>query len=390
MIRKAIIAGMIWFASATSFANELSQYTVIRVQKAHELAQKEQVKQAIAKLKEIETSREYDKAFVARMLGVFYWQDGKTKSAIKQLEYAVNSNQLNDEQAWISQRMLADLLVNDQQFKKALPHYYKLVKSVPTGQKGVDLWLRIAQSHYQIEQFKQVIPAVDKYRRAKGKDELQPLSLKLSAQLQLQRWKSAIPTLERLIALQPDKLNWWRQLVSLQMRVGQNNAALDTLALAKLQGLPLSQQDRRLLAQLYAQRGIPERAAIEVSQLDAAKSDIDLVVAQATYWQQAREWDKAIVQWKLAANKNSKYHWNVAQLLVQEGQYNSALTVLNKVKGKKSQVALAKTRAYYKLDQLEKALIEAKKAEAIAPSKQAKSWIKYLSQLRKAKATQTS
>ncbi|WP_114767814.1 tetratricopeptide repeat protein [Vibrio rhodolitus] len=383
MIKRTLLISLLSLSAFSSVAAELSQYTAVRVQKANEMAQEEQFKQAITALKAIDTSRAYDQAFVARMLGVFYWQDGQAKNAIKQLQYAVDSKQLQDEQAWITQKMLADLLLSDQQYKKSLAHYYHLTKQVPEKQKVDELWLRIAQAHYQVSEWQQVVPAVDKYRAMQNKDELQPLSLKLGAQLQLKRWKDAIPTLERLIVLQPDKINWWRQLVSLQMQVNDNKSALSTLALAKQQGLELSQQDRRLLAQLYAQRGIPERAAIEISELDDAGSDLKLIVTQASYWQHAREWDKALTQWQIAAKHNAKYHWNVAQIMVQEGQYQKALVVLDKVKGRSEDVALAKTRAYYKLNQLEDALIQAKKADNIESSKQSKGWIKYLSQLRK-------
>ena len=300
------------------------------------------------------------------------------------MEYAVESGLLRDEQAWISQRMLADLYLNDQQFAKALKHYYQLVKSVPETQKAQDLWLRIAQSHYQLEQWDKVVPAVDKYLKVEKKEILQPLSLKLGAQLELKHWSAAIPTLELLISIQPEKLSWWRQLVGLQMKVGKDKEALDTLALAKINGLPLSQSDRRMLAQMYAKRGIPERAAIEISELDGAQTDVQLLSEQATYWQLAKEWDKSLSIWKLAAEKDAKYNWSVAQLMVQQGYYKDSLSVLDKVKGREADVALAKTRALYKLNLLEKALVQAKRANNIEPSSQAKSWIKYLSQLRAA------
>lgn len=382
---KRIVATVLLLASATSIGQELSQYTATRVQKAHQLAQEEQVKQAITMLSEIDTSRAYDQAFVARMLGVFYWQDGKIKPAIKHLSKAVESGLLQDEQAWITERMLADLYLNEQEFNNALQHYYQLLESPPESQKTNDLWLRIAQSHYQLAEWKKVIPAADKYLKLVADDRLQPLSLKLGAQLQLEQWKSAIPTLEQLIVLQPDKVNWWRQLVGLQLRVKDERAALDTLSLAKLNGLSLEQSDLRMLAQLYAKRGIPERAAEEISQLEGADSDLQLLSEQATYWQVAKEWDKALEVWKIAAKRDSKYQWNVAQLMVQQGHYKEVLPVLDKVNGRSADVALAKTRALYKLDRLESALIEAKKADNTEPSRQAKSWIKYLTQLRQAK-----
>ncbi|MCG9597574.1 hypothetical protein L1D15_12690 [Vibrio sp. Isolate25] len=379
---KRFVLTVLLLASPMLLAQELTQYTAVRVQKANELAQQEQLKEAIAVLKDIETSRDYDKAFVARMLAVFYWQDGNTKQAISKMEYAVESGLLRDEQAWVSQRMLADLYLNDQKFAKALKHYYPLVKSVPETQKAQDLWLRIAQSHYQLSQWEKVVSAADQYMKVEKKRLLQSLSLKLGAQLELKRWSAAIPTLEQMITIQPDKLSWWRQLVGLQMRIGKDKEALDTLALAKLNDLPLSQSDRRMLAQMYAKRGIPEKAAIEISELDEADTDVQLLSEQATYWQLAKEWDKSLSIWKLAAKKDAKYHWSVAQLMVQQGYYKDSLSVLDKVKGRDADVALAKTRALYKLNQLDKALVQAKRANNIEPSSQAKSWIKYLSQLR--------
>ncbi|WP_135443518.1 tetratricopeptide repeat protein [Vibrio tasmaniensis] len=365
-------------------AKELTQYTVIRVQKANKLAQEEQVKQAIEVLASLELSKGYDKAYVARMLGVFYWQDGKTETAIKQLTYAVDSRLLVDEQAWVTKRMLADLLLSEQDFKAALPHYYELVKTAPETEKKDTLWMRIAQAEYQIENWTKVLAAIGNHNKFNSKPQLSPLSLKLGAQLQLKQWKQSIPTLESLVELQPEKDNWWRQLVGIQLRLERSRDALNTLALAELQGVELNNSDRRLLAQLYAKRGIPERAAQEISKLDDANIDVQLLAEQATYWQLAKEWDNAIEVWTLASNLNTRYHWNVAQLLVQQGYYKRALVVLDKVKDKNKQadVALAKVRSWYKLKNLDNALAQAKRANNIEPSPEAKGWIKYLTQLR--------
>lgn len=381
MIRP-LLALVLLLASHSVFSQELSQYTATRVQKAHQLAQDENIKEAIDTLKQIETSRPYDQAFVARMLGVFLWQDDQPQAAIEALNQAVASGLLRDEQSWVTKRMLADLYLNQQQFERALVHYYGLTKGVPQEHSEDDIWLRIAQSHYQLEQWRKVLPAANQYMQLSAEEPLQALSLKLGAQLQLKLWKKAIPTLEQLIVLQPDKVNWWRQLAGLQIRLEKEADALNTLSLAKLNKLPLTQNDRRMLAQLYAKRGIPERAAMEISELDHAYSDAKLLAEQGIYWQSAKEWDKAIEIWKLAAELDKQYQWNVAQLMVQQGQYQEALPVLNKVEGRRVEVALAKTRALYKLNRVEDALIEAKRAQKIEASPQVNSWIRYLTQIR--------
>ncbi|EGR3109276.1 hypothetical protein DNG97_11855 [Vibrio parahaemolyticus] len=390
MMKKLLITTLLSLTAASALAQELSQYTASRVQRAHSLAQEEKLKEAISTLESLDLSRGYDQAFVARMLGIFYWQNEQVKPAIKQLDFAVSSGLLQDEQAWQTRKMLADILLNEQQFAKALPHYYELSKAVPKNQKAHEVWLRIAQSHYQLSQWNKVLSAMGRYEKFGQPDELGPLSIKLSSELELKKWQPAIVTIKRLIAIEPERVEWWRQLVALHLRVDDSKRALDSMALAKLQGVALSQDDFKLLAQLYAKRGIPERAALIMEQLGDLNVDSQLKAQQATYWQMAKEWDKSIDSWRIAAKLDSKYYWNYSQLLVQQGHYQQALAALDKVKGRNADVALIKTRAYYKLNRLDDALANAKRANEIKPSNQAKSWVKYLTQRRKAEATQSS
>ncbi|OOQ63338.1 tetratricopeptide repeat protein [Vibrio parahaemolyticus] len=390
MMKKFLITTLLSLTAASAIAQELSQYTASRVQRAHSLAQEEKLKEAISTLESLDLSRGYDQAFVARMLGIFYWQNEQVKPAIKQLDFAVSSGLLQDEQAWQTRKMLADILLNEQQFAKALPHYYELSKAVPKNQKAHEVWLRIAQSHYQLSQWNKVLSAMERYEKFGQPDELGPLSIKLSSELELKKWQPAIVTIKRLIAIEPERVEWWRQLVALHLRVDDSKRALDSMALAKLQGVALSQDDLKLLAQLYAKRGIPERAALIMEQLEDLNVDSQLKAQQATYWQMAKEWDKSIDSWQIAAKLDSKYYWNYSQLLVQQGHYQQALAALDKVKGRNADVALIKTRAYYKLNRLDDALANAKRANEIKPSNQAKSWVKYLTQRRKAEATQSS
>ncbi len=389
-MKKFLITTLLSLTAASAIAQELSQYTASRVQRAHSLAQEEKLKEAISTLESLDLSRGYDQAFVARMLGIFYWQNEQVKPAIKQLDFAVSSGLLQDEQAWQTRKMLADILLNEQQFAKALPHYYELSKAVPKNQKAHEVWLRIAQSHYQLSQWNKVLSAMGRYEKFGQPDELGPLSIKLSSELELKKWQPAIVTIKRLIAIEPERVEWWRQLVALHLRVDDSKRALDSMALAKLQGVALSQDDFKLLAQLYANRGIPERAALIMEQLGDLNVDSQLKAQQATYWQMAKEWDKSIDSWRVAAKLDSKYYWNYSQLLVQQGHYQQALAALDKVKGRNADVALIKTRAYYKLNRLDDALANAKRANEIKPSNQAKSWVKYLTQRRKAEATQSS
>lgn len=368
--------------SSNAIARQLTHYTAVRVQKAQSLMQIEQHTEAIQNLTSISTSNAYDKAFVARMLGVLYWQNGQVALATENLESAVSSGLLQDENAWVTQRMLADIYLSKQQFTEALQHYYSLLEAIPETQTVGDIWFRVAQAHYQIAEWEKVIPASKKHL-ANTPLELTPsLSLTLGAQMHLKDWDGAINTLNQLIVQEPHKVEWWRQLAGLQMQTNRHDEALDTLTLAKLNEIALTESDKRLMAQLYVKRGIPERAALEISELNDALTDVHLLVEQATYWQMAKEWQFAIDIWQKAARLDPAYHWEVSQLSLQQGHFKQALATLNLVEGRDEQVALAKTRAYYKLGQFDNAIVEAKLANTIKPTPHAQSWITYLSQLR--------
>lgn len=375
-----LLLGLGYFAPAN--AENLSQYATNIVQQANHLANEKKYPQAIKLLNKMDLSRGYDKAYVARRLGVLYWQNGQNAEAIKSLAIAVNSSALKDSQAWTTQKMLADLLLMDQQYQKSLGYYSSLTGDVPQQEDPSELWLRIAQVNYQLSRWNDVITAVKQYEHYHPKQSVSPLSLKLGAEVQLKMWNKAGVTAANLIELEPNKISWWRQLVAIQLRQNKTQSALNTLALAKLKGLSLSQKDIQLLAQLYAQAGIPLRAAQTMEQLKSLNSNINLLTQQASYWQQARAWDRAVDAWLQAASKDNKYRWNAIQILIQQGNDRKALSELNKVKtlSEQAKVSLVKAQAYYRLNEFKAALAEAKRSEKLKDSEEARSWVQYLTE----------
>jgi len=428
-----LFSTMLLVPSAYANPPQLTQFIAGKIQAAQALQQQERYTDAIVLLTELTPRKAYDKAFVQRVLGIFHWQQENPEPAIKYLSLAVVSQSLPMQQTWMTQRMVADILLGQQEYKQALAHYYVLVDrytlhdgvlvnradsakaSVKDQHKAMtkrnskasdiklkeftELWLRIAQTHYQLREWEPLLRAIRSFAQLSTQgDQVQALNLQLTAQSQLQQWSAAIATLERIIAVEPDKLLWWQQLAGLQLRISQPQAALTTLILAQRQGLELSVSARRTLAQLYAQQGIPEQAARELGLLAKGMTDNGerqkMLAEQAQYWQMAKEWHKAINIWRdvirISAHETAEYRWPLAQLLLQQGRYESALVELNhkqikQGRSEKQQAAieLAKVRAYYKLAQFEHAITHAKLAQHIAPSASAKGWIEYLTQVRR-------
>lgn len=272
--------------------------------------------------------------------------------------------------------MLADVLFNQREFRKALQHYAQLtaVTQEPTRSR---LWLSMAKAHYQLEQWQQTIDAANRVVGA-SKHNFEPLTIKLSAQIHSSQWRGAEKTLRALLKYQPKNPNWWRQLVNVELHSGDTRGALTALSLAKNQ-IALSVQDRKLLARLFDKSGIPEQAALELSLLPTSEQNIDLLVEQAGYWQKAKEWEHAAIVWESLSKKDEKYHWQLALALTQSGDHKKALNVLERYQVKRADIALLKAKVHDKLNQLDEALEEAKAAQKIEPSASAESWIEYLS-----------
>ena len=109
--------------SSAYAGGKLSHSIAVKVQKANNLQLDDKVNQAIDLLVSLKPVEPYDKAFVQRMLGVFYWQQGNPSKAISNLSKAVKSGLLQDDQAWVTQRMLADILLSEQKYSQALQNY---------------------------------------------------------------------------------------------------------------------------------------------------------------------------------------------------------------------------------------------------------------------------
>lgn len=383
--RVCLAAGLLLLLPTWTNAATLSAPVARQVQKAIDLQSKQQLSEAAALLRATRTPTRYDRAYVERMLGTLYWQQGKALEGINALSSAVDSGALEGAELRSTQRMLADILLTQHRYQDALTHYYGVVgaaKGLSTPDPSVDeIWLRIAQAHYQNKEMEQSLSAIKRHLKTTAATSA-ALTIKLGAELSLKRWRDATETLKALIAKEPENKTWWVQLVASYQHLDAFSDMLNTLVLAERSGLTLSADEKMLQAQLYVKQGVPEKGAAVLRQLNETSATEQRLAAEASYWQQAKEWDNAIAAWERAAMIESKYFWIGAQLALQQRQYQKGLDLLEKVddKAPKDRVALAKALAYDKLDKPALALQHAELAQSLFPSPDAASWVEYLRQ----------
>ncbi|USD59972.1 hypothetical protein J4N45_15855 [Vibrio sp. SCSIO 43140] len=377
--------------SGSAFANqELGMRTAAQVSKAYELEQEEKLGEAITLLEGLQPNASFDRAYVARMLGIYYWQAEQPSKAITQLQIAVDTKAFKDEQGWQTERMLAELLLSEDMPEKALVHFDNLTKTAENYEKLskeqiTGVWLNKARAHYLLQQWRALLASIKHYHQLDSTPKLQPLSLQLTAEMQLNHLKSAILTTQKLLALQPDNLMWWQQLSSLYMQTKQYKLALATLVSAERAGIEVPDNLQLSKAQLYSQQGIPEKAAQAYANLQLKETDIDTIIKQARHWQMAREWSNAQTAWLAAARLNAKYYEEVSRLELQQGDFKQALSSLAKVQGMPEQERLLlEARAYVGLKDYAKATKVAEQAHRVKPTTQSADWLQYLQQMSQA------
>ncbi|WP_086984645.1 tetratricopeptide repeat protein [Vibrio aphrogenes] len=375
-----------------SFAAGLTPYAGAKLAQANDLAQKDHLDKAIEVLRDFDPSTDYDKAFVQRVLAIYYWQAEQPKSSISSLRKAVGFKALEPKVQWQANRMLADILYSQQDFAHSVKEYRNTlaIKYTPTAQekpqfsKDVnEVYFRLAAAYYQQQQWDQVRSAIVKYKAPDTRKRLQALRMQVIAELRLKQWAHAEGTLSNLIRIEPNNKAWWQQQISVQLQQRKNTSALDTYALAKKQNVEFSASDYKTLAQLYAQNKIPERGARILQEMFEAFPDSKTQQNQKTqayYYQMAREWPQAIQTWEALAQRNSKYNWPLTQLYLQQKHYQKAAQVIEKAKpyANKKDYSLAKIQLLYRLTQYNDALAEAKRLNEEMPSDSAQTWIVFL------------
>ncbi|GLQ72382.1 tetratricopeptide repeat protein [Vibrio penaeicida] len=375
-------------------ADKLSSYAGKKLHKASQLQQEDKLDEAISLMENMDLKSDYDKAFANRILGVYYWQSEKASKAIVALNKSVDVKALQPKEQWKTRQMLADIQFSEQKFNDANRNYLTLLKNdYPTSDSSEknqlakdknDIQLRMSMAYYQQQNWKSSLSRIKRYQPRDTKETLQALKIRVVSELQLEKWKDAEKTVGRIIRFEPNQKSWWQQLISTQLQQGKQRSALESYALSKLQGIRLTQSEYVVLAQLYGQHRMPEKAARILKEMfnEYPKSQSEKhLKLQANYWQIAKEWNKAINGWQRVASMNPKYHWRLAQLLIQQSRYKQALGIIDKAKpyANRNDFSMAKIRLLYKLNRYQDALAEAKRLDEKVPSSAAKGWVSYLS-----------
>ncbi|MBW8190906.1 tetratricopeptide repeat protein [Neiella marina] len=358
-----------------------------KVFEAYDLYSADQVKEALAVLKDINAKTDFDKAYVDRFIGsLMAGEDGKAKEAIQYIKGAVAPAILNPREQADGLKLLGDLQMQERMYKDAIASYQSWMDY--TGTEHKDIYLRMAQAQYETGNYAEMIPLADRGIAISPKPDKNLYILKLTSYYERKQYKNSVKVLEQLVSLFPEDQKWWAQLGQFYMLIDDYEKALATMDLAYKKGLFTKQNHYKALSQLFYNQGIPYKAAV-VLEKHMDKGDVkrdDKMLSQvANAYRGSKNYDKAAKYYGEAAKLSGdgeSYRKQASMYLMME-EYNLAIKAgQNAIKSgveKTGSVNMMIAEAYLNKKNLKQAHAYAVRAtKDRSTAKTAKGWASYI------------
>lgn len=366
-----------------------------KVAKAFEAYSADDLDGALVILLDINSKKDYDKAYVSRFIAVMYATKGdEEQKAIDYLKLAVGPDILNEGDHGEALKLLADLQMQTKDYKGALKHYYAWMEF--TGKEDGNTYVKIANAYYSLKQLDNVIAPADKAIAAFGdKHNQNPYVLKVQSYYERKMYKETVDVLETVVQIFPENKTWWIQLGQFYTLVEDYKSALATLDLAYKQGFLEKESQIKMLSSLYAQNDVPVKSAkLLEKHIDSGivKRDDKNLSALANAWHAAQHIDKAAKYYGQVAKitNASKHYSKQGMLLKQDEQFKGAIVALNKALkiGVKNEgrLYMSIAESHFYLEQYKPAYKAIKKAmEYPKTRKNAKGWVNFIKDTAKRK-----
>jgi tetratricopeptide (TPR) repeat protein len=353
------------------------------------------VKGAIEMLEDTDPSDDFDRAYVNRFLGNLYAADEQYQRAVTLVKQAADANVLGWSDHAAMLKLVADLSLQLEQYETALQYYGKWLQF--TGEADADVFMRIANSYYQLKQYDKIIQPADlaiKSFAAKGEPNRNPYIMKVASYYERKMYPEAAAVLESGLAVLPGEKVWWNQLGMIYMLMERFEKSLQTMEIAYLAGYFDKETHYKALVQLYSNMGIPYKAAmimekhIKAGDVEAIAKNYQMV---ASNYEQSREYDKAAVAYGLAAKAETEAEER-ANMYRRQGtaylraeQYTKAVDAyvkaLNNGIEKEGPVYMSITEAHFYNNNFREALKSVQEAKKFSDQRRnASSWEQYIRQ----------
>jgi tetratricopeptide (TPR) repeat protein len=287
---------------------------------AIELMNMEKYAEAQAKIGtlNLEKLSPYERSKVEQILFNIAYVQEKYAEARGHLEKAIAAGGLNEQEISQARYQGAQLFMTEEKWKEgaaALEEWFKTATNANSA-----AYYLLAVAYYQMEQFDKALPPAQKAVELMDKPQEGWIGMLLALYLQKDRYKDAIPLLQRLISIVPDKKTYWMQLSAVYGQMEDYENALAIMQLAYGAGLVTEDSEIRRLADLLLFNDVPYRGAQVLEsgiEKKAVNVDDKLYEKLANCWIAAGELEKSLQPLQRAAELSS-----TGEMFVRLGEVN--------------------------------------------------------------------
>ncbi|MBL0600101.1 hypothetical protein JD516_20150 [Aeromonas jandaei] len=317
-------------------AMEVSPHFSRQLEPVMKLYQSGQWQQAQSKASGLKPNSDAERAWLAQLQASLAANLQQTAQASRYVEQALAYKEWPEQQQLQLLRLRGDIQAQQSNWSGAIASY----KAALALKQDDGLRLRLAGLYYHNKQYGDAASQSEQLLK-KGWQK-QAAIIRLSALTALQRYGVAADQAAELISHEPKESKWWQQVVSLNLSAKRGDQALALLQTAIDKKLMDDASARNQLIRLYAWQGLPYRgarlleAAMAKGQMKQSAENRQLL---AQLWEGAREWSQAVDSWQQLANQHGqpKAAMRAAELLLQQGKIDAAMTQLAAIKSVKGE-----------------------------------------------------
>jgi tetratricopeptide (TPR) repeat protein len=273
----------------------------------------------------------YDEAVLWKTIGAVYSLQGSYTKAASAIEKSLANGSLPAQQVLDAQLNLGQVYLALNKYSQALTQLKPWIdqQQSPTA----DNYQLLAQVYAQLENYSKALRYAKLMLSNSKKPSETQYQFVVALYFENKDYQSAASLLEKLVAANSDKKNYWQQLTASYHQQGNIKKALAVKDLAWRSGILNSTDDVLQLVQLFAYNGSPYLAAdLYQQQIKQGlfSSNRKHLTQLSDLWLQAREYKKAGQSLQQAANisQDGNLFQRLGNLFSEQQDWKSACTAL--------------------------------------------------------------
>jgi Tfp pilus assembly protein PilF len=247
----------------------------------------------------------YERARVEQLLAGMAFTEGKYAEAREHVELAIASGGLNTQELSSNRFQIAQTYMGEENWALAAATLESWLQTAVNPNSSA--YYMLAAAYYQqgaeatgaaaTRLFDQALPPAMKAVELAENPQESWIQLVVALLLNKEDYRGAVPWIERMVAISPDKKSHWLQLSSVYQEIEEYAKALAVMQLAYTAGLLTQDSEIRRLADLLVYNEIPYRGAQILEQAIAEgkmETNSALYEKLANCWMAAGEFEKAV------------------------------------------------------------------------------------------------